>query len=118
MLLDRFTQVLALAAWLGLVACVNPAVPADAAPARQEGAAVTDHVRSDTPVRNRCDAQAARFLLGQPYGPDTLRRALDAAGADEARMLRPDSVVTKEYQTGRLNVVVDAAGRVLQVHCG
>ena len=33
-------------------------------------------------------------------------------------MLRPDSIITKEYRAGRLNVVVDTAGRVLRVHCG
>ena len=79
---------------------------------------MTEHVRSDAPVRNQCDAQAAQFLLGQSYGPDTLRRALDAAGADEARMLRPDSIITKEYRAGRLNVVVDTSGRVQRVYCG
>ena len=118
MLSNRLTQVLALAAWLGLVACVNPAASADAAPAPQEEASMTEHMRSGVPVRNQCDAQAAQFLLGQSYGPDTLRRALDAAGSDEARMLRPDSIITKEYRAGRLNVVVDTAGRVLRVHCG
>ena len=58
MLSNRLTQVLALAAWLGLVACVNPAASADAAPAPQEEASMTEHVRSGVPVRNQCDAQA------------------------------------------------------------
>ena len=33
-------------------------------------------------------------------------------------MLQPDSMVTKEYKVGRLNVVVGADNRVTRVHCG
>ena len=33
-------------------------------------------------------------------------------------MLRPDSMITKEYQVGRLNVVVGADNRITRVHCG
>jgi len=75
-------------------------------------------INSGQPPHNRCNAQAAQFLVGQPFGADTLARALAAAGADTARMLRTDSVITKEYMMGRLNVVVDANRRVVRVHCG
>jgi len=101
------------AATLLLAACGGHGVAAhDAKPAPP--------LRADTgqPPRNRCDAQAAQFLVGQPFGADTLERALAAAGADTARMLRPDSMITKEYRVGRLNVVVDADNRVIRVHCG
>ena len=111
---------LALGAWLSLAACSGagaPAAPAGggAAPAP---APTVDLVRSGQPPANRCDAQAAQFLLGQPYDADALEQARAAAGADEARVLRPGSVVTKEYKVGRLNVVIDDAQRVLRVHCG
>ena len=43
---------------------------------------------------------------------------LAAAGADTARMLRPDSMITKEYMMGRLNVVVDRDNRIVRVDCG
>ena len=63
-------------------------------------------------------AQAVQSLVGQPFTDATLAQALAAAGADEARMLRPDSMITKEYQVGRLNVVVGADNRITRVHCG
>ena len=66
----------------------------------------------------RCDAKAAQFVVGQPFADDTLARVQTATGAQEARMLRPDSMTTKEYKVGRVNVVVDAAQRVVRVHCG
>lgn len=103
-----FTPVLLLA----LAACAQPAGTAGATdpPAQR--------IASGVPPRNQCHAEAAQFLVGQPFGPATLQRALEAAGADEARMLRPDSVITKEYKAGRLNVVVGADAQVLRVYCG
>ena len=105
----------ALGALLTLAACSGPGAPATP-PAAQAPAA--DLARSGQPPANRCDAAAAQFLVGQPYGDGTLEQARAAAGADEARLLRPGSVVTKEYKVGRLNVVVDETQRVARVHCG
>ena len=47
-----------------------------------------------------------------------LERVLADAGADEARKLDEDSIITKEYKQGRVNVVVDAKGQVVRVYCG
>lgn len=110
----RIRQPIALGILVGLAACAQPQVPAPGA----ASAAVAERVDSGEPPRNQCNAEAAQFLVGQPVRSDTLQRALAAAGADMARRLRPDSIVTKEYEAGRLNVVVDAQGRVLRVHCG
>lgn len=68
--------------------------------------------------RNQCDAQAVQALVGQPWGDTMLAQARAAAGADEARLLHLDSVITKEFKMGRLNVVVDGSGRVVRVYCG
>ena len=66
-----------------------------------------------------CDAQAAKFLEQPPYAQDTLERALNAAGADEARVLLQSEPTTKELKRGRLNVIVDDEQRtVLRVRCG
>ena len=81
-------------------------------------ASAPQRITSGQPPRGQCQAEAAQSLVGQPYGADTLARALAAAGADEARMLTPNSMITKEYLRGRLNVEVDAAGRVAGVRCG
>ena len=77
------------------------------------------HLTSGEAPRNTCDAQAAQFLEQQPYAADTLERALKAAGADEARVLLQSEPTTKEFQRGRLNVIVDDEQRtVLRVRCG
>lgn len=112
--MQRTRQVIALAALLGLAACVHSQAP----PANPATGPMAERVDSGQPPRNQCNADAAQFVVGQPARGDTLQRALIAAGADVARRLRPDSIVTKEYRAGRLNVVVDDQGRVQRVHCG
>ncbi|CAM5780235.1 MAG: hypothetical protein J0I00_02540 [Burkholderiales bacterium] len=111
------TAPLTLGSLLTLSACngLSATAPAPAAAAPPPGVTQID---SGQPPRNQCRADAAQFLVGSAWGADTLAQALAAAGADRARMLRPDSMVTKEYMAGRLNVVVDAAGRVVRVNCG
>ena len=108
---------LALGSFLVLSACNSIGAPA---PATAAPPAPGDRVQLDSgqPPRNQCDAKAVQSLVGQPYGAGTLAQALAAAGADTVRMLRPDSMITKEYQVGRLNVVVDTAGRIVGVNCG
>lgn len=70
------------------------------------------------PTEARCDAQPAQSLVGQVFDSDTLARVRAATGAQDARVLRPDSMITKEYKVGRVNVVVDAAQRIVRIHCG
>lgn len=107
--------------WLiGPLLALSACAPAPGAAPQGSGAdaLATSVATSSQPPRNRCNAQAAQFLVGQAYGAATLEQARAAADADEVRLLRPDSIVTKEYKLGRLNVVVDADQRVSRVHCG
>lgn len=94
----------ALAAFGLLAACADAAAPAV--------------VTSGQTPRNQCDAEAVRSLVGQGWNEAMLQQARVAAGADEARLLHPDSMITKEFKKGRLNVVVDGAGQVVRVYCG
>lgn len=66
----------------------------------------------------RCDATALQELLGTKLRDNTLEQARQRAGAESVRLLRPDSIITKEYRLGRLNVVADAQDRIVRVYCG
>lgn len=66
----------------------------------------------------RCDDKATQAFIGQPFNNETLARVRAATGAQDVRQLRPDSMVTKEFKLGRVNVVVDASQRVTRVYCG
>lgn len=106
----RTNTVIAMAASLTLAACAGARPPADSG---------TEVARSGQPPRNQCHLEAASRWVGKRYeGLKTLEAAREAAGADAARALRPDSVISKEYQMGRLNLVIDTQGRVTAVHCG
>lgn len=83
------------------------------------GAPVDDPQKAAGPsTEASCNAKSAQDFVGQPFGNDTLARVQAAAGAREVRLLRPDSVITKDFKVGRVNVVVDASQRIVRVHCG
>ncbi|MDO5625611.1 MAG: I78 family peptidase inhibitor [Pseudomonadota bacterium] len=102
---------------LSLSACTGTSAPAPES--RPSSAAdIPTMLATGQAPRNQCNEQAAQSLLGQPWGHDTLARALATTGADEARMLRPDSMITREYKVGRVNVTVGTDNRVQRVNCG
>lgn len=84
----------------------------------QANAPRTEVLRSDAAPRNHCDAAAVAHVIGQPYASAVLERVLHDAGADVARMLHEDSIVTKEFQQGRINVMLDSENYVMRVYCG
>ena len=59
-------------------------------------------------------------ILG--LGPNMVAKVVEAArvsaGALMVRILRPGQMVTKEFDPERLNLEVDAAGRIIAARCG
>ena len=98
------------ASLLGLVVfagCAGPSTPpAPSAPAPGAG---TGEV---------CNAQGAQFAVGKVAGAGMVEQARQRSGAYMARILRPNQVVTMEFNAQRLNLEVDAAGVVKAVRCG
>ncbi|MBT2333566.1 peptidase inhibitor I78 [Variovorax paradoxus] len=66
----------------------------------------------------QCNADGARFAVGQPLSPQLEAAARVRAGAGMVRALKPGEAVTMELNGGRLNLDVDARGRVTDVRCG
>lgn len=64
-----------------------------------------------------CDAGMATDAVGQLPSPEAQERARTDAGAEIVRVLRHDQPITKEFRTGRLNLVLDAEGRIASVNC-
>jgi hypothetical protein len=65
-----------------------------------------------------CDASRAQFAVGQQPGVAVLDQARERAGARLVRTLRPGQPVTMEYNAERLNLNLDASGKVVRVTCG
>lgn len=59
-----------------------------------------------------CPAADLQHLIGAPQG------ALDPVGYDPTRIAGPDDVVTMDYNPERLDVRVDAGGRIVSITCG
>jgi hypothetical protein len=77
-----------------------------------EGSATTETGHS------RCDAAAAQFAVGKPATPAMLEQARVKAGAQTARVLGPNDMITMEYRSDRLNLNTDQTATVNRVNCG
>ena len=88
---------------LALGACAAP--PEPAAPAAP-------------PALGSCDASKAQFAVGHEAGLAIQDQARERSGARVVRTLRPGQPVTMEYSADRLNLALDAGGRVVRVTCG
>ena len=101
-----FSHVPALLAAVALSACGTTLPPAGGASAPQP------------PAARACQAESAQAAIGQSATTSVVEQARQRAGAHSARVLRPDQVVTLEFNATRLNLDVDASGRVVRVRCG
>jgi hypothetical protein len=75
-------------------------------------------VATPSPPASACNADAARFAIGQQADAALLQEAQRRAGAARVRTLAPGQVMTMEFAGDRLNLQVDAGNRVTAVRCG
>ncbi len=98
-------------AWLLLVALLAGCASHDKAPSGASQPVAT-------PPAESCTASAVQSLIGHPVNPAVLEQARQQAGAQRARVLRPGSAVTLEYDSQRLNLDTDDADRITRASCG
>ena len=92
---------------------------ASASPAASEPAtAAAPAAPATPPAQPGCNAEAARRLVGQIATAEVVEQARSAAGAENARTLKPGQVVTMEFNPSRLNIDVDAGNTITNVRCG
>lgn len=65
-----------------------------------------------------CDARPAQSAIGQMATAALVEAARQQSGARIARVLRPGQLITKEFNTQRLDLELDGADRVVAVRCG
>lgn len=70
------------------------------------------------PVGGDCGAQGAQWAVGKMGTAKVVEEARVRAGARMARVLRPGQMITKEFDSQRLNLEVDATGKVVGARCG
>jgi len=94
-------------------ATVAPDTPvsADVAPAGSDTTA-SDELRD-------CNAGEARRFVGEQADEATRARVLEAvAPVSAVRWVGPGDATTEDYSPSRLNVMLDAGGKIVSVHCG
>jgi hypothetical protein len=67
---------------------------------------------------SRCEATAAEFAIGKKASPELLEQARNKAGAQNARFLKPNDMITLEYRSDRLNLNTDNNLVITRVNCG
>ena len=66
----------------------------------------------------RCDAAKAQSYVGEPESAAIAEQARQKSGARTVRWLRPGQIVTMEYRDDRLNLELDAQGKIIAIRCG
>ncbi len=65
-----------------------------------------------------CNAAPAGHLVGRPATVELGAEALKATGSRNLRWIRPGDMVTMDFRPDRLNIELDAQGRVARLRCG
>lgn len=123
------TAVIAVLLTSGLgVACTSrrnvPTAPTDANANQSAGSSADTSTSGPLPPTappapsGSCDEAKAQFAIGERASQQLLDRARVAAGAREARFIRPNEAITLEFSPTRLNLNLNTKDVVLSVRCG
>ncbi|MCU7645586.1 I78 family peptidase inhibitor [Pseudomonas piscis] len=82
------------------------------------GGSTKEPVAAAEAGHTRCEATAAEFVIGKKASAELLEQARTRAGAQYARFLKPNDMITLEYRSDRLNLNTDADLVVTRVNCG
>ena len=66
---------------------------------------------ADATAQDTCNAARYRDLIGSHISESTLSENMDT------RILSPDSIVTQDFRPDRLNIILDAEGRITSLDC-
>ena len=65
-----------------------------------------------------CDTEAVQAMIGQAGTDALFDKARQDAGARTHRVIRPGDAVTMDFREDRLNIDLDAEGRITGFRCG
>jgi hypothetical protein len=66
---------------------------------------------ADATAQDTCNTARYRDLIGSNISESTLSESMDT------RILFPDSIATQDFRPDRLNIIVDAEGRITSLEC-
>lgn len=65
-----------------------------------------------------CGLDPAHRYIGGTASLTTREAVAKAAGHTRIRWIKPGEIVTQDYRSDRLNVIIDNAGKILTMRCG
>lgn len=65
-----------------------------------------------------CSVEPARGLIGRVATAEIQREALRLSRSGLLRVLHPGDGATADFQTGRLNMIVDGRNIIMELRCG
>lgn len=99
----------------GQPGAVQPPAPQTPAPQTPAPAPVGN---TGAPLGDVCNVQGAQWAVGQAPTARVTEEARVRSGSYMARVLRPGQVTTKELDPRRLNLELDAGGKIIAARCG
>lgn len=103
---------------LGVVVCAATLVSAcSMLPQSTSPSSSTSSAPAPRPVQ-QCKTTGAQWAIGKTNTEHNVNEARKRAGAYMARVLRPGQPTTREFNAERLNLEVDATGRIVKAFCG
>ena len=79
-----------------------------------EAAAPPTEVPGETP----CDTEAVQSLIGTQGSETVYAKAVQDSGAKSHRALGPTDMATMDFRPDRLNIDLDASGKITGFRCG
>lgn len=70
------------------------------------------------PPPGKCVADSLADLTGKTRSEAVAKKALRLSGAKSIRWISPGMAVTMDYREDRLNLDLDAGGKIVRAHCG
>lgn len=114
--------------WLALAACsatpttaTTPSASASAITAGEPiaGPAPSTPASDGEPVTvQTCDATLAAWAVGKTPDEATVARIIADTHSRSARVVKPGQPMTMDYRQDRVNVMLDAEGRIKELTCG
>ena len=103
-----------------LAGCASePTAPAASQPvAGTPAAAPAAPAKPAAVASDRCSSDAVNDLLGRLADAAMLEQARQRAGAQRARLIEPEQMMTMDYDSQRLILYLDAQGKVSMITCG
>lgn len=93
-------------------------LPIAAAMLATAACATTDDAAPPPAPSHRCNADAVQDLIGRAPSSEVGADALARSHSRTLRWIRPGDAVTMDYREDRLNINIDAQGRIERINCG